>query len=181
VLRASLATLMAATLIAAGCGGSSKSGTESTSASTAPASTTSSATNTSPSPPASGTSTIAQTQWATKADAICARVNAEMASNPVKGKTKSFAVVVPQIAAVERTEVSELGKLVPPAAKAQDWQRILSDAKQRAEATAELGKLAQTGNFNLSSPIIKKTTVAYTDMMNIARRDGLVHCGENTP
>jgi len=195
VSRALLAALVlaATTLIASGCGGSSKSSDTSTAAST-PAQTTASsatgtttaATNTTPTTPAVHVTVATGTPltlaaWKAKADAICARTSAQLAANPVKGTTKTFAIVIPQVAADERAEVNELAKLVPPASKKQAWQTMLTDANLWAENTAALGRSAQSGHFTLDVPLIKNTEKIYGAYRHAAKVNGLVRCAENTP
>ena len=178
-------------LAASGCGNSSK--TVSTTISGSTAATTNAAETTSeakapvttpaPSAPvkvatvqvATGTP-LAKAQWIAAGDAICAHLQTELAANPVKG-TKTFAVVFPQAAALERVEVSELGKLVPPRSNTKDWQTLLTKSLESAENTATLGRAAQTREIKLDDPLIVTTTKIDGEIHVIAKRDGFKHCG----
>jgi hypothetical protein len=48
-----------------------------------------------------------------------------------------FARVYPQVAIYDRTEAAELSKLVPPAAMAQDWARIVNNIKLHAKYVSD--------------------------------------------
>jgi hypothetical protein len=121
--------LAAGALALGGCGGASSSARSSegfTSAS-----------------PASGSS-LSRSAFIARADAICKRLNAEMAK--VKAKSTSLPEitrVAPVHAALEQGAVSELGQLVPPSSIAREWQQIVAYRRTLAAELVKLGKDAK--------------------------------------
>jgi hypothetical protein len=183
-----LATLALAvtTLAISGCGSSSdsesKSNPTNTAATTAPVSNTTVDTSTPVArvPPvkvASG-KPLTRAQWISAGDKICARLNAQLEATPVKG-AKTFAVVIPQVAAYERTEVAELAKLVPPPTARDQWEEILTETLQLAENTAALGKTAQTSQFTFKTALVASTAKIRAELLADTKRIGFKECSSN--
>jgi hypothetical protein len=175
------ALALAATVLAAsGCGGSSKSGSTSTSAS-APTTTTTTA-STSTTPPATTTTVkvaagkpLTHAQWIAKGDAICARLNAELAANTVKS-TAEFARVLPVAAADEQAELAQLVKLVPPTSKTKDWQEFLTGTQEWAANSYKLAESSQSGSFTLKAPLVATTRKIHETLAHLAQHEGFKEC-----
>jgi hypothetical protein len=183
VLHVSLAALALATtvLAASGCGRSSKPAT--TTAATSAPQTTSSTTvdaESTPTPtvaavkPAVG-KPLSRARWIAKGEAICTRLNAQLAARTVKSPTE-FAVVLPQAAAYERAELAQLIKLVPPASEAGDWQKFLTETQQWAENSTKLGQIAQAGKFTLALPLVTTTRKLHEHLAHLASHKGFKEC-----
>jgi hypothetical protein len=165
--------LAATTFAASGCGSSSKESSKPTSNEAAQSTT--AAAPASPSIKLASGKPLTEAQWIVKGDAICARLNAQLAANPVQ-KTKTFAIVLPQAAAEERAAALAMAKLVPPSSKTADWQAIVAKTQQWAENSATLGRAAQTGTLNLQNPLVQQTTKVRSEAMRIAKRNGFKRC-----
>jgi hypothetical protein len=188
VLQAHLAALALAaiTLAASGCGGSKTAATTAAASSTAPsipttnsAPTTATSTTTTPTPVvgvklASG-KPLTRAQWLAKGDAICGRLNAQLAATPVKS-IQEFTRVLPQAAAYERAELAQLVKLVPPTSKASEWQTFLVNTQQWAENSTRLGQLAQTSPIKLTNPLVTTTRKLHERLAHLAGHDGFKEC-----
>jgi hypothetical protein len=82
-----------------------------------------------------------------RADAICQRLNAELAANlPKQVTTQLVAALTPRNAVLEQKAVSELAKLEPPKASAQQWQQVISYRRALAHALTELTTAAKADN-----------------------------------
>ncbi len=173
--------LTVSALLAAGCGSSSKTGST-TSADAKTSATTSTTTTTAAGPPkiskvivtAPAGKPLTHAQLIARADAICARRNANIASLTV-GSQAAFKRVLPQAAIYDSTESKELNKLVPPASLAHDWSGIINTDQLFSEYVDQVVYYAQTGTRNLS-PLIRTTGVVRQQMLAIARRDGFKQC-----
>ena len=102
-------------------------------------------------------SSLARSAFIARADAICKRLNAEIAK--VKPKSRSLpeiARVAPIHAAVEQAAVSELSQLTPPASIAREWQQLVSYRRALATELAKLGRDAKT----MSSASIRALTAS---------------------
>ncbi len=76
-----------------------------------------------------------------QADAICKRVNGELAAATPAGKSaKELIQVVPRHAALERGALNELARLAPPSALSGSWRAMLADRQKLADALVELGR-----------------------------------------
>lgn len=189
VYLAALALTLAATAaVAAGCGGSSTTTTTTTTSAvtgTAPATTTAatstqaSTTSVAPAPitivhVASG-KPLPRARWIARGDEICGQLIAERESIKVK-KVAEIPRVLPQVAAYERTEVSELAKLIPPSSQAEEWQRFLAISLQRAEDTGKIVALARLGDGIAQSPILTTIKNLKTQLAAIAAHNGFKEC-----
>ncbi|MGC2374840.1 MAG: hypothetical protein WA484_13285 [Solirubrobacteraceae bacterium] len=120
---------------------------------------------------------MTRAQWIAKADAICTRTNAQVATYPVK-TTSDFARALPPAAVYEHEEAIALMRLVPPPSKAKDWKAVVTATMQVAVNSAELGREAVAGTFTIDSPLVAATTRANAIMGRITLRDGFTSCAE---
>jgi hypothetical protein len=180
VLHAHLAAfaLVVSALVMSSCGGSSKSGSQTAGAIVAaPGSITSSATlslATVVVKPVAG-KPLTHAEWITKGEAICARLNAQLAATPAKSVTE-FARALPQAAAYEQSELAQLVKLTPPPSRASDWQQFLTGTREWADDSAKMGASARAGQFNANMPLFQATQKAHEKLAAIAKRDGFKEC-----
>lgn len=190
MLHAYLAFLVAASvLVAAGCGGSSKTTTTSTSTTSASTADTTTTTGTTVAgttitsiPPAPIVSVkvasgkpLTRSQWIAKGNEVCGRLKAELEAIKVKA-TGELPRVLPQVAATERAEIAQLATLVPPSSKRSDWQQFLNISLQRAEDTARTVALARLGDAISQAPIFATVRGLQRELAAIAKRDGLREC-----
>jgi hypothetical protein len=179
-------------LLTAGCGGSSKAGTTNV-ASTNPGSTSTVSTNTgSTSTTASTTASttgsnsggsgkaLTASQLVAKADAICGRANSELeVAEKNKVRTQQDVVrVAPERAGIERTAVTELSKLTPPASMSQDWNQIIAARKTLIEELTKLGEDAAAGNTKAEESLFTSSATVQRQLAAAAQRSGFKHCGQ---
>jgi hypothetical protein len=140
--RLAALALAATTVAVAGCGGSTKSSSQTTASSGTPPES------------VSHTDSVAQSKAPTKqltraeliarGDEICARVNARR--NAITIRTPADVALLVPLAAYERTAFDELGNLTPPASMAADWKIIVATAQALAEDTGKAGETAGKTN-----------------------------------
>jgi hypothetical protein len=160
--------LTAATLAASGCGGSSKTeSTTSAASATTPATTASTKT-------ASGTA-LTRAELIAKAEPICARANAELSSTTVRSGSE-FARALPQAAAYERAEATELSKLAPPGTMAVDWEQIVAGIRAFAEDTAKVGEYIQSKNPTAATTLYAAAKKDHEHVAAIFKGDGFKEC-----
>jgi uncharacterized protein YceK len=172
--------LMTIALVASGCG-SSKSSTATTASATA---TTAPVKAPAQSPPQTTTTVSVATgkpltsmQWIVKGDALCARAKTRVAKTTVKTLSE-FAIALPRAAAYYQTELTGLGKLVPPPAKANDWQVFLTGLQQIVAITTGLGERAKAGQFTAKDPQVNTIVQIQHAIANTAKRDGFKRCSQ---
>jgi hypothetical protein len=128
--------LAVVTIFAAGCGGSgtksSPSANGSSGAEQQPASTSTTGTTT---PASTSSPFIAET------NVICARLNTQFTNTRYK-TLQDLAHRAPALAENERTALSELRKLSPPANIAKDWNAMLTDLQAMASGTDAVARYA---------------------------------------
>jgi hypothetical protein len=184
------AIALAAAFAAGGCGGASKEVSSATTASTEKATSTPStasgpATTSSPSPtpppavavPIATGKPLSRSQWIARGDAICAKLNGELSKLPTS-KISELPRVLPHAAALERVEVGQLAKLVPPASRTHDWERFLTDTLQWAEGSAKLAGYAKLGEAITASPVATATLAIHNQLTKLAKRDGFKDCSK---
>lgn len=179
MLSANLAALAlaVATVATTGCGSSAKpANTNSSTGSSATTAVTSTTRTSSPQTVklAAG-KPLSRREWIAKGDAICSRLNAWLAANPVKS-VREFAQILPQAAAYEREEYNRLIQLVPPASKTKDWLTFLAQTRQWAENSAAIAASAQSGQFTLNTPLATSTRKIHESLAHLAGHDGFKAC-----
>jgi hypothetical protein len=187
VLHAYLAALVFATtaFVAAGCGGTATTPTTATSSQTAASTTTAQTTTASSGPKqavihlpkvklASG-APLSTAGWIERGDAICAHLNTELSAQTIK-TAREFARVLPPDAVYEQTSATELMRLVPPAPKDKDWTAIIATMLRVSADSAQLGRAAVAGTFNINSPLVSETDELHHLFDQLAQRDGFKVC-----
>jgi soluble cytochrome b562 len=91
---------------------------------------------------------------------------------------QQIAHLAPELASFEETALVELGKLIPPAELESDWKTFISGAQTLAENTSKLGEYAKANNLKNAKALIKSSTTTQQRMVTIAKRDGLKECEE---
>jgi hypothetical protein len=167
VLRPTIAIAAVATaiavLLAAGCGGSSKSISGGTAASAS-----------------------AKSPMVARADAICKVMNEHRkAANKEVGAVTSVAAlkkvagIAPFLQAFEHNAVIELRKLTPPSALAPAWRKILAGTELLADHAGKLGTEASAKNLKAVEVLIHEDQKSEKELIPIATTAGFAHCGRN--
>jgi hypothetical protein len=113
-----------------------------------------------------------------RANAICKRVNDQIAT---AGQAKTVADVQrigPAIIAAEQRGLADLRRLRVPASLTRDWQRLQSDL---AQITSNAGRLLSAANAHDSSTaqtVANASQQTQTEITTIATRDGLGDCAK---
>ncbi len=165
------ALVVAVTFVAvSGCGGSSKSSSQSTSLSD-------SGKTTAPTRTPVKMAPLTRAALINKADAICFTVNAKRASTKITS-SQDYARFVPPLAAREQTASAELAKLTPPASMTRDWDQIVSSAKALADSTTKLGEYAKKYSFKEASKLLPLMEHTQQLMIATAKRNGFKDCAQ---
>jgi hypothetical protein len=160
-------TLATVTLVASGCGGSSKSSSQ-VASSTQAATTTQTESTTSK-------ASSGRTQLIAQANAICKSLNIKRNAVHISA-VPDYARYLPQVAAWERTAADELERLQPSASLAKDLRKIVEANRLIAANTAKVGQLAAAGKMRATRPLVEATAPVQQQMITIARRDGFKDC-----
>jgi hypothetical protein len=170
--------LIATGLIAAGCGGSTKTAATS-SAAGAPGAPPIGATTTESSPTATVQITTGKplptTTWIVKSDAICAHYDKQISSLTIT-HTAELPRVLPREAAYVRAEVAQLAKLAPPTAKIADWRRLLDESERWAGLSTKLAGQASLGDAITRSPVAGEISAVRARLAAVAKHDGMNAC-----
>lgn len=172
--RLAALAVAASALIASGCGGSSKSSTHTESSALA-GSTTQQASTSSPKQASTSSKPLTRTQLIAKADAICKRVNARLASSTAHNHQQIVRIAA-QLAAFERTATGELMQLVPPAELATDWSQIVAGVRALADTTARYGEYAASNQLANAQKFIVAGRRRTRQAAAVAKRDGFTDC-----
>ncbi len=167
--------LVATTFVASGCGGSSKAA--STAVSTTVAQTSVSTTTTAPATTIKISSgrPLSRSTWIAKAETICGRTNTELDTIRIKTE-QQFASLLPQAAAYDHAEATELSKLVPPTTMADDWRQIVTDFQKFGEYTQVVANYALADNLTGARSIYVKGKRTHEQATRIAKHDGFKEC-----
>jgi hypothetical protein len=172
--------LAATTLAATGCGGSSKTASSTSTAAastTAPATTAQTAAAVATGEPIKLRSgqPLSRTEWIAKGDAICTITNKKLDASTVR-TLKDWQRVLPQGAGWERTEATELSKIVPPVAFASDWRQIVTGFQRFSELTAKVAQYALANNLKAAQPVTAAGEAMHERTANLAKHYGFKEC-----
>lgn len=118
---------------------------------------------------------LTRSELTAKANAICKTVTTKLATKNITTQ-QDIARVAPELASFEQTALTELGKLVPPAALASDWKQFVTDAGTLAENTLKLGEYAKAKALKAARGLIDSSETVQRRMQTTAKRDGIVEC-----
>lgn len=128
-----------------GCGGGSNSSDVNSAGATPGATTKTSGPTTSQ---GQSSSSDQQANLTASAEAICRRLNAQLAADkPANQSLSEIVRVTPTHVALELRNVDELSKLTAPASLAGTWQRIISYRRKLAEELGELDRAAKANDL----------------------------------
>jgi hypothetical protein len=149
--------LLAASLAVGGCGGGSSSSRVASSSSSA--------------------ASLSRAQLVARADAICARVNAEVAGlRPKVASPLEFAVVVPRSAVFQQRAVRELSALTPPPAIAVAWRQLVAYRRELADGLVALAGQRKGGDARGGKGVPGPGLLLPRTLVLAAERDGLKGC-----
>jgi hypothetical protein len=171
--RLPVLAFVATMFIASGCG-SSKNASSSTSArSTSTSASTGSATSDGSGP------SLSTAQLVSKAEAICSRLNSELAgAKDVFSDLQGIARIAPRRAALEQAATTELSNLVPPASLTSDYQRLIVARRRFAEGLTKIGEAAAANNTQTTHAAFVSSTKAAAEITTVAERHGLKACAQ---
>lgn len=118
---------------------------------------------------------LTRAELTAKADAICKTVSAKLAGKTVN-TVQGIARTAPELASFEQTELTQLGKLIPPTAIESDWKAFIAGGQRLAENTSKLGEYAKANNLKAARGLIAASEVTEQQMLAIAKRYGIKSC-----
>jgi uncharacterized protein YceK len=169
------ALALATTVLAAGCG-SSKSSTQATSTASSNQNASSTQTASTTQPTAAGPP-LAAAALITKADLICARLNAIRASNKIKS-AQEYVRVTSELSSDEQQALAEMAKLTPPASLAHTWDTMLAGYRTIATNIAIVSHDAATKNLATANALLTTSTNVQHSTAAVARGAGFKDCGK---
>jgi hypothetical protein len=161
-------------LVAAGCGGSSKTNSTTTTSVTTTASVPTSTSTTASITPATG-KPLTSSEWIAKGDSICTRANTKLNATTIK-TSQDFARILPQAAVYDHNEAAELSKLVPPTAMTTNWAQIIAGIQKFSEYSAKAGEYAKANNIKATTTTLITANKVQAEFAAAAKRDGFKVC-----
>lgn len=121
---------------------------------------------------------LSRSQLIARADAICGGLNRQfLAHAPKSASVSEIARISPGRAALERTVVSELRKLAPPAAMTSIWQQIIGYRLILADELRELGQDAKTNDSAALKTLTTSKKRLHRQLLVAATKAGFKECG----
>ena len=118
-------------------------------------------------------------QFVTQADAVCRRINTEIASIKAKGTTAAEVIrVVPRTLAIERGGNAALERLTAPDSLAGAWRRMLGYRKDLARELGELLGAAKQNTGVSVKPLGAAKKRAHVGLSKTARASGFNDCAK---
>jgi hypothetical protein len=169
--------LAAVALSAAGCGGGSSTAATGNVAASSPSAATGKN--------AQASGALSKPQLVAQADAVCKRLNTELARVQAKSETAQEALrVVPRNIALERRALAELNGLRPAPSLAKGWAQIIADRKVLVDELAKLLDDASKGDKAGIRKLAQSKQLAHTTLNQAAKAQGFKDCGvlgQSTP
>jgi hypothetical protein len=115
----------------------------------------------------------------TRADAICERLDAELAAKPAKSvSVKEIETITPQNAALEQKAVNELAKLTAPKAIEREWQQVIAYRRSLASALIQLAQAAKAGDTASIKRLGQAKERVRKKLLEVGEHAGFTHCQE---
>jgi hypothetical protein len=112
-----------------------------------------------------------------RADAICRRLNTELAATKGKGvSARQIVLSVPRNIALESGSLEELAKLVPPSSRVRGWRRLLAERTKLAEELTLLLKAAKRNDAAAMTTLITSKKRSHAALLKIATSLGFKDC-----
>jgi hypothetical protein len=122
-------------------------------------------------------SVLSTTQLIAHGDAICRRLNAELAKAKAID-TQEILRVVPRNVSLERKSLEELSHLVPPASITTDWKRILGYRRSLANELVALLRRARQHDAAAVAALTASKKREHAALRETATRHGFKDCAE---
>ncbi len=163
-----------ATVLLAGCG-------ETEAPAPPPAPSALSATQTATAAAASSDPAAAASQLVAQADAICRRLNEQLAASSRHIEASGIARAAARHAALERRSAAELARLRPPASLAADWRRIVLYRETSAEELVAFVRAVQAKDARATSTFAASKRRVHQSLSALATKDGFTDCARIGP
>jgi hypothetical protein len=112
-----------------------------------------------------------------RAEAICTKLNAALASGPRVGvNPRKIAAAAPRNAALERTATEQLSHLRAPASIAADWRQIIAYRRLLAVELSRLARVAKAGDLSRIFALSASKKSLHGRLSALATRDGFKAC-----
>lgn len=120
-----------------------------------------------------------QVQWIASADAICKRIDGELAAaKPAGSSLKDTISVVSRHAAIERKGLSELRALTPPASLARPWHLLLGYRGRLARELTILLRDTKSRNVAAIRALRVSKRRAHLALRVLAKHAAFQDCGQ---
>jgi hypothetical protein len=114
-----------------------------------------------------------------KADAICTRLNREIArALPRKVTLDKVGKFAPIDAALEHKALGRLGRLHAPSILAGDWRQMLQYGRELERKLVELGERAKANDPSAFARLGESKKALHEKLRSIATRDGFNACSQ---
>jgi hypothetical protein len=165
--------LTAATLVASGCGGSSKTTSATTSA--APAASTAPATTEASSSTTASGAPLTRAELIAKAEPICTRTAVELKATSAL-TNEELVRALHQAAAYNQAEAIELGKLIPPSSMTNDWKQIVTGMHTYSKAVTKVANSIAANNPTATKALLEAARADHKRVLAITTRNGFKAC-----
>lgn len=130
-----------------------------------------------PRQPATAGPQLSKAEFFAKADAICRRVNAKVASMQITRGTQ-FPRFLAVLGTYEQSAATSMDKLNPPSSLTGDWQRIVATTRVVGINTYRVGEAAQFNKLEAESSLIRETEKLRTLARALSKQIGLKDCSK---
>jgi hypothetical protein len=115
----------------------------------------------------------------THADAICRRLNTQLAVGlPKHFSLQAVASISPRNAALEQRAVGELARLEPPASIAREWRQVIVYRTDLANELTQVARAAKAGNTAAVKRLGVTKTSVRKKLLTLGQHVGFSACQE---
>ena len=113
-----------------------------------------------------------------KANAICKRVNDQLAAAGTAQTAADVQRIGPGVLAAEQRGLSDLRSLKAPTGLASDWKRLLADLSQLSTNASKLLSAAKASDNATAQRVGAASQQTQSEITALASRDGLSECAK---
>ena len=128
----------------------------------------------------SASPSLSKADFIARADAVCRRANTMRHTVTIRigAFEQDYVHLLPPLVAYQRSALTELTNLTPPASMASDWKQILANVQTLINNAEKTVEYARSNNLKGLSNLNAPNNTASTRILTVAGHDGFHDCAQ---
>jgi hypothetical protein len=120
---------------------------------------------------------LSKSDLVAKGDAICTRVNKQIAKEPDPKTTKDLAALAKRTVAISDPAIKDMEDLDPPGELESDFKKFVASLKRQRDLTKQIGDAAAKDDTAAVQKVSAKANTAQDEYRRLTGKIGFKQCG----